>query len=324
MPAVTNFLVSSLPDYVKNNEDLLIASVGLPNDGTRRYIGIQTGVKKSANLNYLGFTGVFQDGSGCGFNPLDEIALGQKTIEVATIKEDGQICPETLLGKWGEWKVRVAATENELPFEAYIMEALLDGIREGIEKLIWTGDTSGTDLIDGFLTQFAADANVVSVTLTGLTGAYDAIKAVYFQTSARARKKGVKIFVDPVIFDAAINDIVALNMAHYNLGDGAEDEFKLPGTKAVVINTEGLANTLAIVATWGDNLVYGTDMENDNERVDLWWSEDNRLFRYQVKWNSGVAYHFSEDIAVGVMDATPTPLGACPCAAPAADDGGGE
>ena len=287
--AVTNFLVSSLPDYVKQNEDLLIASFGLPNDGTRRYIGIQTGIKKSAYLNYLGFTGAFQDGSSCGFNPLDEIALGQKPIEVATIKEDGEICPETLLGKWGEWKVRVAATENELPFEEYIMTALLDGIREGIEKLIWTGDTAGTDLIDGFLTQFAADANVVNVTLTGVTGAYDAVKAVYFATSARARKKGVRIFVDPVIFDAVINDIVALNMAHYNLGDGAEDEFVLPGTKARVTNTEGLSGTNAIVGTWGDNLVYGTDMENDNELVDLWWSEDNRVFRYQVKWNSGVA-----------------------------------
>ena len=95
--AVTNFLVSSLPDYVKNNEDLLIASFGLPNDGTRRFIGVQTGIKRSAYLNYLGFSGVFQDGSGCGFNPLDEIALGQKAIEVATVKEDGQICPETLL-----------------------------------------------------------------------------------------------------------------------------------------------------------------------------------------------------------------------------------
>ena len=322
--AVTNFLVSSLPDYVKQNEDLLIASFGLPNDGTRRYIGIQTGIKKSAYLNYLGFTGAFQDGSSCGFNPLDEYALGQKPIEVATIKEDGEICPETLLGKWGEWKVRVAATENELPFEEYIMTALLDGIREGIEKLIWTGDTAGTDLIDGFLTQFAADANVVNVTLTGVTGAYDAVKAVYFATSARARKKGVRIFVDPVIFDAVINDIVALNMAHYNLGDGAEDEFVLPGTKARVTNTEGLSGTNAIVGTWGDNLVYGTDMENDNELVDLWWSEDNRVFRYQVKWNSGVAYHFSEDSALGVMDDAPVPLGACPCAAPAADDGGGE
>ena len=160
--AVTNFLVSSLPDYVKNNEDLLIASLGLPNDGTRRYIGVQTGIKKSAYLNYLDFTGVFQDGSSCGFSPLDEIALGQKAIEVAVIKEDGEICEETLLGKWGEWKVRIAATEHDLPFEEYIMNALLDSIRKGIENLSWQGDTGNSDLIDGFLTQFAADGNVVN------------------------------------------------------------------------------------------------------------------------------------------------------------------
>jgi hypothetical protein len=57
--------------------------------------------------------------------------------------------------------------------------------------------------------------------------------------------------------------------------------------------------------------------------VDLWWSQDDRLFKYQVKWNSGVAYHFSEMIAAGVMDDAPTPMGACPCAA-AASDGEGE
>jgi hypothetical protein len=317
--AVTNFLVSSLPDYVKNNEDLLIASFGLPNNGTRRYIGIQTGIKKSAYLNYLGFTGVFQDGSSCGFNPLDEIALGQKEIEVATIKEDGEICPETLLGKWGEWKVRVAATENELPFEAYIMNALLDGIRKGIETQIWVGDTSGTDLIDGFLTQFAADANVVTVTLTGVTGAYDAVKAVYFGMSAEALDRGGIIFVDPIVFRALINDVTALNMFHYNPGNANLDEFILPGTDVRVVKTPGLAGTNAIVGTFGDNLVYGTDMENDNELVDLWWSEDNRVFRYQVKWNMGVAYHFSEHIAFGVMDDAPTPIGTCPCAAPASE-----
>ena len=313
--AVTNFLVSSLPDYVKNNEDLLIASFGLPNNGTRRYIGIQTGIKKSAYLNYLGFTGVFQDGSACGFNPLDELPLGQKEIEVATIKEDGEICPETLLGKWGEWKVRVAATENELPFEAYIMNALLDGIRKGIEGLMWQGDTGNSDLIDGFLTQFGADGNTVTVTLTGVTGAYDAVKAVYFGMSGEALDRGGVIFVDPVIHRALINDVTALNMFHYNPGNGNLDEFLLPGTDVRVIKTPGLAGTNAIVGTFGDNLVYGCDMENDNELVDLWWSEDNRVFRYQVKWNMGVAYHFSEHIAWGVMDAAPTPLGTCPCAA---------
>ena len=317
--AVTNFLVSSLPDYVKNNEDLLIASFGLPNDGTRRYIGIQTGIKKSAYLNYLGFTGEFQDGSSCGFNPLDEIALGQKAIEVATIKEDGEICPETLLGKWGEWKVRVAATENDLPFEAYIMNALLDSIRKGIETLIWIGDTGNSDLIDGFLTQFGADSNTVTVTLTGVTGAFDAVKAVYFNMTDKALEKGGIIFVDPAIFRALLNDLVALNYYHYDMGNGAKDEFLLPGTDVRVVKAPGLAGTKAIVGTFGDNLVYGTDMENDNELVDLWWSSDARVFRYQVKWNSGVAYHFSEDIAWGVMDDAPVPMGACPCAAPASE-----
>ena len=321
--AVTNFLVSSLPDYVKNNEDLLIASFGLPNNGTRRFIGVQTGIKKSAYLNYLGFTGVFQNGSSCGFNPLDEIDLGQKAIEVAIVKEDGEICPETLLGKWGEWKVRIAATQNDLPFEQYIMTALLDGIRKGIETQIWVGDTSGTDPIDGFITQFTADANVVSVTLTGVTGAYDAVKAVYFGMSAEALDRGGVIFVDPIVFRALINDVTVLNLFHYNPGNANLEEFILPGTDVRVIKTPGLAGTYAIVGTFGDNLVYGCDMENDNELVDLWWSEDNRVFRYQVKWAMGVAYHFSEHIAWGVMDAAPTPLGTCPCVA-AADDGGGE
>ena len=321
--AVTNFLVSSLPDYVKQNEELLIASFGLPNDGTRRYISIQTGVKKSADLVAMALTAVFQDGSACGFNPLDEIELGKKTINVATIKVNGEICPETLLGKWGEWKVRVAATDNELPFEQYILDALLGQVRKGIETLIWQGDTGNSDPFDGFLTQFTADANVVSVTLTGVTDAYTAVKGVYFSMTDEALEKGGIIFVDPAIFRALLNDLVVLNYFHYDFGNGAKDEFILPGTDVRIVKAPGLANTKAIVGTFGDNLVYGTDMENDNELVDLWWSEDNRVFRYQVKWNMGVAYHFSEHIAWGVMDNSPVPMGACPCAV-AADDGGGE
>ena len=311
--AVTNFLVSSLPDYVAVNNDLLVASFGLPNTGTRRYIGIQTGIKKSAYLNYMALDAVFQDGSSCGFNPLDEINLGSKAIECATIKVDGEICPETLLGKWGEWKVRVSATENELPFEQYILDTLIRQINKGIETLIWTGDSAGTDPIDGFLTQFSADATTVSVTLTGVTAAYDAVKSVYFAMPGDALDRGGVLFVDPAIFRALVNDLTVLNYFHYNMGDGFKEEFLLPGTDARVINTPGLAGTHAIVGTFGDNLVYGCDMQGDSESVDLWWSQDARVFRYEVKWNSGVAYHFSDQIAWGVMDADPTPLGTCPC-----------
>lgn len=322
MPAVTNFLVSSLPDYVATNRDLIIASFGLVGTGTRGRIGLQTGVKKVAALNYLALTPVFQDGSECGFNAQDEIALAQKNIEVAAIKVNGQICPETLLGKYAEYLVRVNAKENQLPFEQYIVDTLIAQINKQIEHLIWTGDTSGTDLIDGFLTQFSADGNVITATLTGIAAAYDAVKTVYFAMPEEALEKGGAIFVDPAIFRALLNDLVVLNYYHYDMGNGNPEEILLPGTDVRVIKTAGLANTKAIVGTFADNLVYGTDMENDNEVVDIWWSQDDRMFKYEAKWNSGVAYHFSDQVVVGAMDAAPTPMGSCPCVAPAADDGG--
>lgn len=324
--AVTNFLVTSLPDYVQTNRDILIKSFGLVGTGTRARIGLQTGIKKDAYLNYLDLSAVFQDGSGCAFNPLDEITLSQREINTAAIKVDGQICPETLLGKYAEYLVRINATENDLPFEQYIIEALVAQINKGIEKLIWSGNTGGSpaDPIDGFGTQFAADSSVISATLTSIADAYTAVKTVYFLMPEETLERGGLIFVDPAIFRALLNDLVVLNYYHYDMGNGNPEEILLPGTDVRVVKTPGLASTNAIVGTFGDNLVYGCDMENDHEDIDLWWSQDDRVFKYQVKWNSGVAYHFPDQIVFGVMDDAPVPMGVCPCAAPAADDGGGD
>ena len=142
MPTVTNFLVSSLPDYVQTNREILVKSFGLVGTATRSRIGLQTGIKKDAYLNYLDLSAVFQDGSNCAFNPLDSITLTQREINTAAIKVDGQICPETLLGKYAEYLVRINATENDLPFEQYIVDTLIAQINKGIEKLIWVGNTA--------------------------------------------------------------------------------------------------------------------------------------------------------------------------------------
>ena len=304
--AVTNFLVSSLPDYVQNNRDLIIKSFALVGTATRRHIGLQTGIKKSAYLNYLDLVPSFQDGSSCGFNPLDSITLTHKEIEVATLKVDGQICPETLLGKYGEWLVRVNATENELPFEQYIIDTLVAQINKGIESLIWTASTSGGDAIDGFLTQFAADASVITSAIAAGTNAYEGILQVYLAMPEEAVERGAMIFVAPEIFRVAVAGLVAANLYNYAAPAGDVDEFILPGTNARVVKAPGLAGSLKIVGTFGDNLVYGTDGENDNESVDLWWSQDDRVFKYQVKWNTGVAYHFGDQIVLGTFAATPT------------------
>ena len=87
--AVTNFLVSSLPAYVENNRDILLKNFALVGTDTRKRIGLQTGIKLNGYLNAIGITPTLQDGSGCGFNPLDEIELSQKTNMSQSIKLAG-------------------------------------------------------------------------------------------------------------------------------------------------------------------------------------------------------------------------------------------
>ena len=190
--AVTNFLVSSLPAYVQTNQDIIVKSFALVGTDTRRRIGLQTGIKKSAYLNYLDLDPTIQDGSSCGFDPLDEITISQREINVATHKVDGEICPETLLGKYAEYLVRVAATENDLPFEQYIVDTLVAQLNKKIETLIWEANSQSTDLFDGFIHQMSNDANVIAEAIAGGTTAYDGIKQVYLAMPEESLEKGLQ------------------------------------------------------------------------------------------------------------------------------------
>ena len=310
MPTVTNFLVSGLTAYVEQNRDLIIGSFGLANRDTRSRVGIQLGVKGSMQLHYLSVAPVVQSGASCGFNPLDEITLSERTITVAIHKVDGQICPETLLGKYAEYLVRVNARDNDLPYEQYIIDPLIEQVNKKIETDIWQGKTtahSGTALIDGWIYQFDNDDSVVDVTLNNGESAYEGISKVYAAMTEETLDRGGVIFVSPSIFRSFMMEMVALNLFHYSgaVNDNP-DEFILPGSDVRVIKTPGLASSLKIVGTFADNLVYGTDMENDEEKFDLWWSDDDRIWKYQIKWAAGVSYHFPAQVVLGTYSAAPS------------------
>ena len=304
-----NFDVSGLAAYIQDNRDLLIKNFALVGTATRRRISIQTGVKGKAHINFLELAAVLQDGSACAFNAADELALSQREIVTAAIKVDGEICPRTLRGTYAEYLIRINATSEELPFEQYIIDAIVAEVNKKIEKLIWQGDTASADpnlkWINGFLKQAGADANVIPVTITGTpASAYADILAVYNAAPEEALERGLSIFVSPAEFRAFVQALVTNNYYHYSgPQDSYPDEFIFPGTDARVVRTPGLAGLAseAILATFPRNLYYGCDVEGDSEDIDIWYSKDNRTFRYEVLWNSGVAYAFPDQIVLGTV-----------------------
>ena len=314
----SNPIVSSLPDYVQTNRDLILKNFGLVGIATRQRIGIQTGIKKSAYLNFLEVEPVFQDGSDCGFSASGSVTLTQREINVATIKVDMDICPKKLLGKYAEYLVRVNASAEDLPFQQYIMDGVTLEINKKIEKLIWQGDTTKTTdtnlkWFNGFLKQFATESSSLAAYMVGGsaiahgTSAYNAIQAVYMAMPEETLERGGIIFVSPALYREFLQDMVAKNYFHYSgPQDAAPDEFVFPGTDVKVVKTPGLAGTTlpTLVGTFGDNLVYGTDMENDEEDLDLWYSKDDRVFKFTASWNSGVAYHFPGQVVMATIAAS--------------------
>ena len=194
--AYTNFVVSGLTAYIEQSKDVLIKNVVFGR-GTRERISIQTGVKYKEHLHIFDVDPVFGDGSDCGFTPAGTATLSERLIEAPAIKVQMEICPKNLIGKYAEYLVRMNATENELPFEQYLMDGIIDGINRKTETMIWLGDkTATTDpvkkWIDGFITIAGSATGVVPVSIASGSTAYEGVLAVYNALTENALERGAR------------------------------------------------------------------------------------------------------------------------------------
>lgn len=307
--ATNNIIATSLPEYVEQNKLPLINMIVFGG----RTIGMmtkQTGIKTKAAINYLDTDPVFQEGQGCGFTAQGTATLTQREIETGLIKVNMDFCPDTLLGKWAEYLVRIGANSEELPFEQYLIENIISHINAKMEKAVWQGDTSSGDNdlkhFDGLIKIATNESDVIDVSVASGASAYDAIKQVYMAIPEELLDKQVYIFVAPAIFRAFTQEMVAKNYYHYaGPQNESPQEFIFPGTNVRVTSAAGLTGTRYLFASTLDNLFYGCDVEGDKEEVKLWFSDDDDVFKLKVRWNAGTQVAFPDRVVLGTMAADP-------------------
>ena len=303
------FVVSGLSDYVQNNREIILKDVVLGADSISR-MTIQPGVKKDAELNFLLVEPVLQDGSSCGWDASGNATFTKRTINTGAIKVNMAFCKKTLLGKWTEYVVRFGANNEEFPFEQYIIDEVVKGIKVQMEKNVWQSDTASSGLFDGLLKIINAATGTIKETITSGKSAYEAIYQVYMAIPEEILdKEDLAINVSPKIFRAFCKELTDMNMYHYT-ADGSKTEVVLPGTGCKVKMVKGLADSVGtnyrkIVATYDRNLVYGCDMLDDAETVEAWYSKDNDEHRIKVDFNAGVQIAFPDLCVLGTMQADP-------------------
>lgn len=301
---MANPIVTSLPTYVEERRLPLIAEAVLSAKSASLF-SLQTDIKHAAALNLLNTNVEFGDGSTCGWDPEGTQELTQRILTVGNIKVNMPYCERDLLDKWLGYEVRVKAGAETMPFEEAFINEVIKSIAEKVEVAIYQGDTSSNTnnlkYFDGLLKILGAEAGTIDVSAAAETTYMDKLMAVYAAIPELAYSRGdVAILVGMDTFRAFTQELIRENLYHYNLG-APEGELTLPGTNVRIIGVNGLNGTDKVIAASLRNLFFGTDLMNDMETFDFWYSKDNQEFRLVVKFNAGVQVGFPDEVVLGTL-----------------------
>ena len=288
--------VSALTAYVDEQRLPLIRKTIFAAPSVKHF-NLQTGVKHSAALNILNTTVAFGDGATCGWDEAGSSAFSQRTLEVGNYKVNMSFCDKAMLKYWNGYEVRVAAGQKTLPFEEDFVAGVIDGVAEKLETIIWQG-VKATDKIDGILTILGKEGTVIK-TEAGTT-IYDSVLNAYKAIPAKKLDKAA-MFLGVDKFRDLVLELTAKNLYHYNPAVDEKMEIVLPGTNTRVIAVSGLNGKSNVVAADPENIYYGVDMEGDEEKFDLWYSQDNQEFRLAINFNAGVQVAFPDEVVLGAL-----------------------
>lgn len=277
--------VEGLSAYVADNKEVILGDIVFGNvyGNTVPMMEKQLGVKGSAKIHPTTIEAVLQTADGCGFTPEGGLTITDKEITTEQVKVNLEFCSEVLIGKFAEYKVRVGANEDALPFEGEIVEGLVKDINKQVEKKVWE--------------KLGQEGSVKGVSLTEATTAYDKVMATYMAMDERVLEDGV-IFVSPTMFREYVKNLVEKNLYHYNPADGSLEEIFIPGAGVKVRKANGLTGNV-IYGTSPKNMLYATDFMGNAEEVKVWFSDDNDTYRVKVRFNYGAAFIFPELVVKG-------------------------
>ena len=278
--------LSQLNVYVDENKlDLIRKSV--LGAKTIDYLNLQTGIVGKTKINLLDTTVQFGDGSVCGWDEEGTSTITQREINPAPIKVNMSFCDKAMQKYFMNHQIAVAAGRSTLPFEEQFIAGVVEGVGKKLEDAIWNGVNINSVQYDGF-------TQIVTKSVTTGSTVYDSVRNLYNGIPSASLMDTV-IFIGIDGFRSLAGELTAKNLYHYDPKVDEAFEMILPGTTTKVIGVPGLDGSNKAYAINTKHAFYGTDMQNDNETFDFWYSKDNQEFRLAINFVEGVQVAFPDE-----------------------------
>lgn len=308
------FDVSDLTDYVDENRDGLVGR-SVAGSKSVRILDLQTGFKSSGAINTIETDVVLQDGSVCGRTPNGTTKVSQRVLTVGEIKVEEDLCVKKLNKKYTQHQVKSGSKDDEVPFAKEYTDLKTKGISKANEKAIWQGDTNSADAnlnkFDGLIKIIDASTGVVDGNVSNAGNITSAnvrtiiqdmalsIPADLLEAEGGDEDTGdLAVLCGTDIFRMYATALMNANLFHYD-AKATKLELMIPATNVMLTAVGGLTGTDRMFAGRigsEGGFVIGTDLENEEEAFDMWYSKDDKVVKFDASYKLGTQIKFPEEI----------------------------
>jgi len=302
-----SFDLSGLATYTDELGGLLLAEA-IVKAKTAEIGYVQSGIKGTQAINLLTSTLNVQDGS-CGWNASGTTTFTQRDITVCDYKVNEALCPRDLNNYWAGQFLNAGSYNESVPFEQQIADLKVKQIQKFVEDTLWTAlpaASGGTDCFTGFYYMFNnvsgnTGVNIVAAPTTGLTNS-TMLTAV--DEVIEALPDAVQEDTDLVVMMSMANyrkyvvNLRTANYFHYSPEEAGTEFITFhPGTNIRVVGIPGLNGKNQIVCGKTSQLIIGTDLMDDSEKLEMFYSKDNDEVRVRANFKIGAQIPFPENWA---------------------------
>jgi hypothetical protein len=291
--------LAGLNPYTEQDAKKLIYKI-IAHDDMSKYMNVQTGIKTAETINIVATEGVWQAATNCNPTASGDSAITQRTLAVGQISVVLEWCEEQLEEYYTQKAMVAGSTFDMLTFRDQIVNDVIQNIHKRKSVAIWQGDTtSGSaylDKFDGLIKIIGAASGVVTATpvawsvANSRTAVQNVLTVITDDMLAQGDK--LKIFMGTAEARDYRLQIGIANLYHMT---GADAKLYAENSDIEIIPVIGLSGTKRIYAISTDNMYLGTDLKNEEEKLQFKVLENEKI-RLTIKTKYGVQIAFPDQI----------------------------
>lgn len=292
--AASAYQVSGLAAYTKDDANQLMIDFIYSEVDTLKYMTKIPNIKTSQRINKVVIDPIWQ-AQACSWTPSGDTTFSQATLTVGEVAVMIDWCEGELEPKYIQEAMKPGSNLDMLTYKEIFMKELKQEMNMRREEALWLGDTgSGSAYLnkyDGLIKQVAAASGVLTYSGTAWSkaNARTVVSGIIDKVQASApdviAKGTMKLFMSPYNLYQYRQKLIEDNLYHMTGKDATM--YDETGTVEIV-SVRGLRNRSGyIYCMEPENMFYGCDLLDEQNKMDLWYSQDSMKVRFLARWKEG-------------------------------------